>query len=120
MPAIGCTSGIFATRFWRPMVGETGGSVGVDHSFAERIALGFGAEIMGRGKFGAQTVLWTDLGTDDEWRDWWGPLDPPFHTPVFVLAHHASPVDRDGGRHRLPLRRRLSAGSIRPRPGGRR
>jgi hypothetical protein len=46
----------FATRFWRSMVGEAGGTVGVDHSFAERIELGFGAEIMGRGKFGAQTV----------------------------------------------------------------
>ena len=39
----------FATRFWRSMVGDAGGTVGVDHSFAERIDLGFGAEIMGRG-----------------------------------------------------------------------
>jgi dihydrofolate reductase len=66
---------MFATRFWRSMVGETGGTVGVDHSFAER----------------------NDLGTDDEWRGWWGP-NPPFHTPVFVLTHHARPtIEMEGG-----------------------
>ena len=87
----------FATRFWRSMVGDAGGTVGVDHSFAERIDLGFGAEIMGRGKFGAQTGPWTDVGTDDEWRGWWGP-NPPFHTPVFVLTHHARPpIEMEGG-----------------------
>ncbi len=48
----------FATRFWRSVVGEDGGTVGVDHSFAERIELGFGAEIMGRGKFSAATGPW--------------------------------------------------------------
>ena len=74
---------MFATRFWRSMVGEPGGTAGVDNSFAERHARGFGAEIMGRGKFGPQTGPWTDIGTDDEWRGWWGP-NPPFHTPVFV------------------------------------
>ena len=42
----------FATRYWHSLVGEDGGSVGVDNAFAERINLGFGAEIMGRGKFG--------------------------------------------------------------------
>ena len=93
----------FATRFWRSMVGDAGGAVGVDNAFAERIELGFGAEIMGRGKFGAQTGPWTDIGNDDEWRGWWGP-NPPFHTPVFVLTHHRAPADRDGGRHRVPLR----------------
>src|SRR5438034_58779 len=67
---------MFATRFWRSMVGDAGGSAGVDHSFAERHGLGFGAEIMGRGKFGVQTGPWTDVGTDDEWRGWGGPSPP--------------------------------------------
>ncbi|HEV7537089.1 MAG TPA: dihydrofolate reductase family protein, partial [Acidimicrobiia bacterium] len=54
---------------------------------------GFGAEIMGRGKFGPQTGPWTD----DEWRGWWGP-NPPFHTPVFVLTHHPRPsIEMEGG-----------------------
>ena len=43
---------MFTTRWWRSMVGEPGGSTGVDHAFAERHGLNIGAEIMGRGKFG--------------------------------------------------------------------
>ena len=88
---------MFATRFWRSMVGEPGGTVGVDHAFAERHGPGIGAEIMGRGKFGVQTGPWTDVGADDEWRGWWGP-NPPFHTPVFVLTHHQRPsIEMEGG-----------------------
>ena len=81
---------MFTTRFWRSMVGEPGGSMGIDHVFAGRHAVNIGAEIMGRGKFGVQTGPWTDVGTEDEWRGWWGP-NPPFHTPVFVLTHHERP-----------------------------
>jgi dihydrofolate reductase len=88
---------MFTTRFWRSTVGDTGGTVGVDHSFANRHGLGIGAEIMGRGKVGPQTGPWTDVGTDDEWRGWWGPK-PPFRTPVFVLTHHPrSPIEMEGG-----------------------
>jgi dihydrofolate reductase len=88
---------MFATRFGSSMLGRSGGSVGVDHAFAERHGPGIGAEIMGRGKFGPQTGPWTDLGTDDEWRGWWGP-NPPFHTPVFVLTHHPRPsLELEGG-----------------------
>ena len=89
---------IFATRFWRSMVGEPGGGMGVDHAFAERHGLGIGAEIMGRGKFGPpQAGPWTAVGTDEEWRGWWGP-NPPFHTPVFVLTHHPrEPLAMEGG-----------------------
>lgn len=88
---------MFATRFGRSMMGEPGGSVGVDHAFAERHGPGIGAEIMGRGKFGPQTGPWTDLGSDDEWRGWWGP-NPPFHTPVFVMTNHPRPpIEMEGG-----------------------
>jgi dihydrofolate reductase len=52
---------------------------------------------MGRGKFGPQTGPWTDVGTDGEWRGWWG-ANPPFHTPVFVLTHHErEPLPLQGG-----------------------
>jgi hypothetical protein len=79
---------MFATRHWRLGHGEAGGSSGVDHAFAERHGLGFGAEIMGRGKFGPpRGGPWTGVGTDEEWRGWWGP-NPPFHTPVFILTHY--------------------------------
>jgi len=88
---------MLATRFGRSMFGEIGGTTGVDNSFAERHSLGIGAEIMGRGKFGPQVGPWSEIGTDAEWRGWWG-SNPPFHTPVFVLTHHARPpIAMEGG-----------------------
>jgi dihydrofolate reductase len=89
---------MFATRFWHAMAGEAGGSAGVDHAFAERHGLGIGAEIMGRGKFGPpQQGPWIGIGTDEEWRGWWGP-NPPFHTPVFVRTHYPRPsIEMEGG-----------------------
>jgi dihydrofolate reductase len=88
---------MFATRFWHTMVGEPGGSAGVDDAFAERHGPGIGAEIMGRGKFKPDSGPWTDVGTEDEWRGWWGP-NPPFHTPVFVLTRHPRPsLEMEGG-----------------------
>ena len=86
------------TGFWHAMSGEPGGGMGVDHALAERHGLGIGAEIMGRGKFGPPTGgPWTGVGTDEEWRGWWGP-NPPFHTPVFVLTHHLRPpLEMEGG-----------------------
>lgn len=36
-------------------------------------------------------------GKDDSWKGWWG-ANPPYHTPVFVLTHHArSPLTMQGG-----------------------
>ncbi|MGH8945636.1 MAG: dihydrofolate reductase family protein [Acidimicrobiia bacterium] len=40
------------------------------------------AFIMGRNMFGPDRGDW-----DLEWNGWWGE-DPPYHAPVFVLAHH--------------------------------
>jgi dihydrofolate reductase len=89
---------MFATQFWHSMVGGSGrGGAGVDNAFAERNVVGIGAEIMGRGKFGPQSGPWTDIGTEDEWRGWWGE-NPPFHSPVFVLTHHPRPsIEMEGG-----------------------
>jgi len=34
---------------------------------------------------------------DDSWKGWWGD-NPPYHTPVFVLTHHArAPIEMAGG-----------------------
>ena len=41
---------------------------------------------MGRRKFGPQQGPWED----ESWRGWWEE-EPPFHTPVVVLTHHARP-----------------------------
>ena len=84
---------MFATRFWRSMVGEPGGTTGVDHAFAVRHGIGFGAEIMGRRKFWPYPGPWTD----ESWKGWWGD-NPPFHTPVFVMTHHPhEPIEMEGG-----------------------
>ena len=48
---------------------------------------------MGRNMFGGGPGPWGD----DPWPGWWGD-DPPFHTPVFVLTHHArEPLVLQGG-----------------------
>jgi dihydrofolate reductase len=87
----------FATRSFRSMSGEPGGGLGADAVFANSWADGIGAEIMGRNKFGPQRGPWTDIGSEQEWRGWWGE-DPPFHTPVFVLTHYPRPaIEMAGG-----------------------
>jgi dihydrofolate reductase len=75
-----------ATRTFRQIHGETGGSAGVDDAFVDDWKNDIGAEIMGRNKFGPQRGPWAD----EEWKGWWGD-EPPFHTPVFVLTHHPRP-----------------------------
>src|ERR1700732_1134864 len=53
---------------------------------------GFGAFILGRNMFGPVRGAWPD----ESWKGWWGD-NPPYHTPVFVLTHHArAPVVMDG------------------------
>jgi hypothetical protein len=42
---------MFATRRRREMVGEPGGSGGIDHAYSRQFAPGIGAEIMGAGKY---------------------------------------------------------------------
>lgn len=50
------------------------------------------AFIMGRNMFGPVRGEW-----DREWNGWWGD-NPPYHTSVFVLTHHArDPQPMDGG-----------------------
>jgi dihydrofolate reductase len=83
----------FPTRTFRTMQGEAGGSTGIDDAFASNWGPGIGAEIMGRNKFGPQRGPWSD----EAWDGWWGD-DPPFHTPVFIVTHHArEPVTKKGG-----------------------
>ncbi|HXK32418.1 MAG TPA: dihydrofolate reductase family protein [Dehalococcoidia bacterium] len=83
---------MLGTRFWHEIVGERGGSDGIDNAFAGQHGPGIGAEIMGAGKFGPPG--WHD---DPGWRGWWGP-NPPFHTPTFVLTHRPRPpIEMEGG-----------------------
>ncbi|MEP7005267.1 MAG: dihydrofolate reductase family protein [Sphingomonas bacterium] len=83
----------FATRTFRTMFGEEGGSTGIDESYAARSMEGMGAWIMGRNMFGPVRGAWPD----DAWKGWWGE-EPPYHCPVFVLTHHArAPIEMKGG-----------------------
>jgi dihydrofolate reductase len=74
----------FATRTFRRMFGGEGGSTGIDDDFAARGFDNIGAWILGRNMFGPIRGPWPD----DTWKGWWGD-EPPYHTPVFVLTHHA-------------------------------
>jgi dihydrofolate reductase len=77
---------IFATKSGRTMIGESGGSEGVDDAMFRRNLEGAGSVLMGRNMFGPIRGPWDA----SEWRGWWGD-DPPFRCPVFVLTHYERP-----------------------------
>ena len=84
----------FHTRTFQAMHGGEGGSVDdIDDQFAHRAMNNFGAFILGRNMFGPVRGPWPD----DQWKGWWGD-NPPYHTPTFVLTHHArEPIPMQGG-----------------------
>ena len=83
---------MFETQWGRRMIGQTGGTSGVDDAFLRLFSVGIGAEIMGAGKYG-----YPGWHQDPEWKGHWGP-NPIFHTPVFVLTHHTRPpIEMEGG-----------------------
>lgn len=83
----------FPTDAFKKMQGQSGGSRGVDNEMAEQSFVNVGAWILGRNMFGPIWGPWKD----DSWRGWWG-TNPPYHTPVFVLTHHARvPLAMEGG-----------------------
>lgn len=83
----------FATRTFRTMFGQDGGSTGVDNDFAARGFDNVGAWILGRNMFGPVRGPWAD----ETWKGWWGD-NPPYHCDVFVLTHHPrAPIAMDGG-----------------------
>ena len=83
----------FPTDIFKKMQGQNGGSTGVDNAMAARSFENVGAWILGRNMFGLVRGSWKD----DSWKGWWGP-NPPYHTPVFVLTHHArAPLEMEGG-----------------------
>ena len=85
---------VFASRtFQRIVLGTDGGETGIDDGFVARGFEGVGAWILGRNMFSPTRGPWQD----DGWKGWWGD-DPPYHTPVFVLTHHArAPIEMNGG-----------------------
>lgn len=82
-----------ATRGWRAAHGHEGGESGLDDERMTAAMENVGATIMGRNMFGPVRGPWER----EQWKGWWGD-DPPFHTPVFVLTHHArEPLEMQGG-----------------------
>jgi len=83
---------VFHTRLWLTMYGEGAGETGIDNEVAEQGFAGIGAWILGRNMFGPVRGPWPD----ESWKGWWGD-EPPYHTPVFVVTHHARPPLRMAG-----------------------
>lgn len=82
-----------STRTFKAMQGREGGTTGIDDDYARRGVENIGASILGRNMFGPIRGEWPD----EQWKGWWG-KNPPYHTPVFVLTHHArKPIEMEGG-----------------------
>src|SRR5215213_6379354 len=73
----------FATESWQREHGRGGGERNADSAVIDEVTANVGAHIMGRKMFGGGDGPW-----DESWKGWWGD-EPPFHTAVFVLTHHA-------------------------------
>lgn len=71
--------------FCTTVLGQQGGTRGVDDGMAREGMAGLGAWILGRNMFSPGRGPW-----DDNWKGWWGE-NPPYHVPVFVLTHHPRP-----------------------------
>jgi dihydrofolate reductase len=83
----------FTTHVWRKMHGYDDGGTGIDNEIAEQGFAGIGAWILGRNMFGPVRGPWPE----ESWKGWWGD-EPPYHTPVYVLTHHArAPLKMKGG-----------------------
>jgi dihydrofolate reductase len=79
---------------WRRPHGLEGGEVNASTPVMEEVQANVGTTIMGRNMFGGGPGPWNE---DDPWNGWWGD-NPPFHTPVYVLTHHArEPLEMEGG-----------------------
>ncbi|OFA02596.1 dihydrofolate reductase family protein [Duganella sp. HH101] len=79
--------------FQQALFGQDGGTTGIDDDFASRGFQNVGAWILGRNMFSPDRGNWPD----PDWKGWWGD-SPPYHTPVFILTHHArAPIEMEGG-----------------------
>jgi dihydrofolate reductase len=88
-------SWFFQTEVFEKMHGQGEGTTGIDNDIAAQSFENVGAWILGRNMFGPVRGSWATA--NDPWKGWWGD-NPPYHTPVFVLTHHARPpLPMEGG-----------------------
>jgi dihydrofolate reductase len=82
-----------ATRTFKTMFRNEGGTTGIDDTFAAKADEGVGATIMGRNMFGPIRGPWLN----EDWKGWWG-ANPPYHHPVFVLTKYPrQSIPMEGG-----------------------
>jgi dihydrofolate reductase len=87
----------FKTDIFKKMHGQSDGEKGIDNDFGVQSFENVGAWILGRNMFGPVRGPWVLEPEADSWKGWWGD-NPPYHTPVFVLTHHArAPLAMEGG-----------------------
>ena len=85
---------VFRLTAWRREHGLEGGEEGPESAWVEEVASRTGAYVMGRRMFSGGAGAWED---DPMAGGWWGD-DPPFHSPVYVVTHHArESFPLDGG-----------------------
>ncbi|HEV8575251.1 MAG TPA: dihydrofolate reductase family protein [Dehalococcoidia bacterium] len=83
---------VLPLKTFREIHGEHGGETGTNDDVLRQDVENIGATIMGRNMFGGGPGPW-----NESWKGWWGD-NPPFHTSVFVLTHHArEPLVMQGG-----------------------
>jgi dihydrofolate reductase len=84
---------MFQLKSWREEHGEEGGNTGDSDKIVDEMNENVGAGIMGRNMFGPDRGDWGD----SDWKGWWGD-EPPYHSPIYVLTHHAhEPIEMEGG-----------------------
>jgi dihydrofolate reductase len=82
------------TQSWRERHGVEGGESNVDSEVIEEAFSSIGAHVMGRKMFSGGSGPWKN---DPRSHGWWGD-EPPFHSPVYILTHHArEPEEMAGG-----------------------
>ena len=85
---------VVRTNYWRERHGLEGGEEDEDSEVIREASSSVGASVMGRKMFSGGSGPWE---SDPRSMGWWGD-EPPFHTPVFVLTHHArEPEEMEGG-----------------------
>ena len=85
---------VLPTRAWREAHGLEGGETNEESDMVREGIASVGASVMGRKMFSGGSGPWE---SDPRSHGWWGD-EPPFHTPVFVLTHHArEPEEMEGG-----------------------
>ncbi|HET7646983.1 MAG TPA: dihydrofolate reductase family protein [Gaiellaceae bacterium] len=85
---------VVQTQAWREAHGLEGGETNEESDMVREGIASVGASVMGRKMFSGGAGDWE---SDPRSKGWWGD-EPPFHTQVFVLTHHArEPEEMDGG-----------------------